>query len=193
MQTSDRADHARFAGRDAYLPLAAHAPGSGGGPSPRWTAAPARRPFPWTAWKISGLALVLVAALAGVLVVAASARSERYTMDTTTSRGTANAYFAALQRGDDQTVMQLTCEELLVGRPGPPDTVRRALGRGSPRPPEWELGPGYGGHDGPHAVRYHDFLVPRKVRGAVSVEHDPGKGWRVCQFFEVEVWVESPG
>ena len=185
-----RSDHDAFAGRDAYLTLAAGDHRSGGGPAPGWLVDRRPRPFSWTPAAIVRLVVVVLAS-AAVLVAAVVQASGRYTTDTATSRGTANAYFAALQRGDDLTAARLTCEDPLFGHPRGPDTVRRALAGGSPRPPEWELGPGHGDEDEVDAIVLYDFLIPREVRGTISVERNPGEEWRVCQFLDLEVWVES--
>ena len=182
-------DHDSFAGHDAYL-ARRHGPRSVGA-TPGRIVERTHDPFTWSVGNIVR-AVLAVLAFAGVLVLAAMEQSQVYTMDTETSRGTANAYFAALQRGDDGAAAELSCAEppTMLGD-GTPD-VQQALGGGPPAPPEFVLGeeePTF--LDPEDHVAYH-FLVREKVRGWVYVERDAGGPWRVCGLLDVEVWVEDP-
>jgi hypothetical protein len=140
----------------------------------------------WTRTNIVRL-IGLVSIVALALTVLAMCRLSASTLDTSTARGVANAYFAALQRGDSETAAELQCEGALYNIGGQ-EAVAEALGRIGPGAPAITLGPRYGHSSTDY---FFDFVVPRSVRGTVSV------GWcarsdrlGIDDFFDVQVWRE---
>jgi hypothetical protein len=127
--------------------------------------------------RLVGMLAVGAAALFGLTMCAIGAS----TTDPSTPRGAANAYFAALQRGDDAAVSELECANPFnaAGR----DVVAEALRSdgGSARP--YFLGPEYGDS----YYHWFDFVVVGRARGSISVKQVRDEDrYLVCDFFDVQ-------
>ena len=134
----------------------------------------------WTRGNIARLIMV-VAMAASSLFVLATCLAQVSTTDPSTPRGAANAYFAALQAGDDAAVSELECANLYneAGR----DVVAEALRSdgGSARP--YSLGPEYGDS----YYHWFDFVVGGRARGTISVKQVRDEDrYMVCDFLDVQ-------
>ena len=135
----------------------------------------------WSKDNIARLVLLVgvgVVALGGLVMC----RAADATTDPSTARGAANAYFAALQHGDEEAQAPLQCSDV-PGQAGL-EAVAEAL-RGEPgAAPTYELGPRYG-NSGDYSF---DFEVAGEVRGSISVEQVGNEQrYVVCDFFDVQV------
>jgi hypothetical protein len=137
----------------------------------------------WTRGNVARLVVVVlvsIGVLAGVVVWGIRLSST----DQTSPRGAANAYFAALARGDEAAAEELECAGLYNtnGR----DIAARALREADDDGPTYAIGPQYGDR---HRDYFFDFEVFRRARGTISVREVDGEDrFLVCDFFDVQVW-----